>query len=240
MVVETFVLVHGTGHGGWCWQKVARAMRASGSDVYAQTLTGLGDRAHLIDCGVDLTTHVTDVSSLLFYEDLSDVVLVGHSYAGMVITGVAATVPDRLKQLVYLDAYVPDTRRPRQIDLWPPEMRARIEAEASSNRGLRLPPSPELMGITDPLVATWAQARITPHPMSSYTQAAPPGGARSSAIARAYIHCTEGPMAPVFAPFADTARAEGWVVREMPTGHDAMLVAPEALAELLLDLAREV
>jgi pimeloyl-ACP methyl ester carboxylesterase len=106
--MATFVLVHGTGHGGWCWQKVAPILRDAGSEVYAQTLTGVGDRSHLLECGVDLTTHITDVASLLFYEDLSDVVLVGHSYSGMVITGVAAAVPERLKQLIYLDAYVPD------------------------------------------------------------------------------------------------------------------------------------
>ena len=106
--MATFVLVHGTGHGGWCWQKLAPLLRAGGSEVYTPTLTGLGDRSHLLGCGVDLTTHITDVASLLFYEDLLDVILVGHSYAGMVITGVAATVPERLRLLVYLDAYLPD------------------------------------------------------------------------------------------------------------------------------------
>ena len=105
--MTTFVLVHGSFGGGWVWQKVTPFLRRGGYEVYTPRLTGLSDRSHLLDCGVNLTTHITDVASLLFYEDLSDVVLVGHSYAGMVITGVAANVPERLKLLVYLDAYLP-------------------------------------------------------------------------------------------------------------------------------------
>src|SRR5947208_6414024 len=121
--MATFVLVHGTGHGGWCWQKMVPLVRTAEHEVYTPTLSGVSDRSHLLDCGVDLTTHITDVASLLFYEDLSDVILVGHSYAGMVITGVAAKAPERLKQLVYLDAYLPDDGQ-SELDLWPAEMRA--------------------------------------------------------------------------------------------------------------------
>ena len=234
--MATFVLVHGTGHGGWCWQKVAPTLRAAGSEVYAQTLTGVGDRSHLLECGVDLTTHITDVASLLFYEDLSDVVLVGHSYSGMVITGVAAEVPERLMQLIYLDAYVPEEGE-SEVDLWPPEMRAEIEADTAASRGLRPPPSPELMGITDPAMADWVRARITPHPMATYTQPVPYGSARSAELPRAYISCTAGPLTSAFGHFADKARAAGWVVREIATGHDAMLTAPDAVAKLLLELS---
>src|SRR5512137_933571 len=101
--MATFVLVHGTGCGSWVWWKLTPLLRAAGHEVYTPTLTGVGDRSHLLACGVDLTTHITDVSSLLSYEDLTDVVLLGHSYAGMVITGVAALVPERIRLLVYLD-----------------------------------------------------------------------------------------------------------------------------------------
>lgn len=230
-----FVLVHGTGHGGWCWQKVAPILRAAGSNVFAQTLTGVGDRAHLFDGGVDLTTHITDVSKLLFYEDLTNVVLVGHSYAGMVITGVAATAPERLRQLVYLDAYLPDEGQ-SEVDLWPSDMRAQIEAGAQAGDGRRPPPSPEEMGITNPAVADWVRDRITPHPMATYTQPVPTGNSRSAALPRAYITCTQGPLTTVFGPFAEKARAADWDVREIEAGHDAMLTAPEAVAKLLLDV----
>lgn len=234
--MAVFVLVHGTGHGGWCWQKVAPILRAAGSDVYAPTLTGVGDRSHVYNAAVDLTTHIKDVSNLLFYEDLTNVVLVGHSYSGMVLTGVAATAPERLGQLIYLDAYLPDEGQ-SEVDLWPPDMRAEIERDAQAGNGRRAPPSPEMMGITDPAMADWVRERITPHPMATYTEAAPKGNARSAALPRAYISCTEGPLTPVFGPFANKARAAGWVVREMATGHDAMLTAPDAVAKLLLELA---
>lgn len=233
--MATLVLVHGTGHGGWCWRKVAPLLRAAGSEVYAQTLTGVGDRSHLLECGVDLDTHITDVSNLLFYEDLSDVVLVGHSYAGMVITGVAARAPERLRQLVYLDAYVPEAGE-SEVDLWPPEMRAEIE-EGAGDGETREAPSPEMMGIEDPEMAAWMRERLTPHPMDTYTQPAPAGDERSAALPRAYISCTTGPLTSVFGPFVEKARAAGWDVSEIATGHDAMLAEPEAVAETLLEVA---
>lgn len=235
----TFVLVHGTGHGGWCWQKVAPILRAAGSTVYAPTLTGVGDRSHLSECGVNLTTHITDVSNLLFFEDLDDVVLVGHSYAGMVITGVAAAAPERLKQLIYLDAYVPEDGQ-SEMELWPSDMRAEIESGAEDGDGRRPPPSPEMMGITDPTMADWVRRRVTPHPMATYTEAVPKGDARSASLPRAYIACTEGPLTSLFGPFADKARTAGWVVREIATGHNAVLTAPEAVAKHLLELSDAV
>lgn len=233
-----FVLVHGTGGGGWCWQKVARRLRAAGSEVYAPTLSGVGDRFHLLDCGIDLTTHITDVANLLFFEDLNDVVLVGHSYAGMVITGVAATVPERLKQLVFLDAYVPEEGQ-SEVDLWPAEMRTEIEGDEAAGRGLRAGPSAAMLGISDPAVADWYTARLTPHPMAAYTQPPPAGNARSAALPRAYIRCTAGPTVAIFGPFAERALAAGWEVRALPTGHEAMLIAPAEVAELLLELAED-
>jgi pimeloyl-ACP methyl ester carboxylesterase len=236
--MHPFVLVHGSHSGGWIWQKVAPLLRAGGYEVYTPTLTGLSDRSHLLDCGVDLTTHITDVVSLIFYEDISDVVLVGHSYAGMVITGVAAKVPERLKLLVYLDAYVPDDGQ-SEVDLWPAEMRAAIQADEAAARGLRQPPPPAIFGITDPEMADWVRARWTPQPLTTYTQPVPSGTARSAALPRVYIHCTGGPTTstPLFAPFAAKARADGWQVREMATGHVAMLTAPRELAGLLLELS---
>ena len=231
-----FVLVHGTGHGGWCWQKVTPLLRAAGCEGFAPTLTGLGDQSHLRDCGVDLMTHITDIASLLFYEDISDVVLVGHSYAGMVITGVAATIPQRLRLLVYLDAYIPNEGQ-SEIDLWPIEMRAKIFADEAAGGGLRPPPTPAFLGITNPEMVDWVKARITPHPLATYTQPAPIGSAESDALRRVYISCTAGPTISLFGRFAAKARACCWEVHEIATGHDAMLTAPNDVAELLLEIA---
>ena len=231
-----FVLVHGTSCGGWIWQKLTPRLRAGGHEVFAPTLTGVGDRSHLLHCGVNLTTHITDITSLLSYEDLADVVLVGHSYAGMVITGVAAKVPERLKRLVYLDAYVPADGQ-TEADLWPAEMRAAIQADEAAGRGLRPPPPLDLLGITDPEMASWVKTRVTPHPLATYQEPVPVGSAKSAALPRAFIHCTAGPATPIFAPFAAQARAAGWEVLELATGHCAMLTMPHEVAELLLKLA---
>ena len=233
--MATFVMVHGTGGGGWIWQKLTPLIRAAGHEVYTPTLTGVGDRSHLLNCGVNLTTHITDVASLLLYEDLSDVVLVGHSYAGMVITGVAAKVPERLRLLVYLDAYVPDEGQ-TESDLWPADMRASILADEAAGRGLREPPPLDFLGITDPEMAAWVKARMTPHPIATYTEPVPISSAKGAALPRTFIHCTNGPTTRVFAPFAAKARAAGWEVYELATGHCAMLTMPYEVAEILLKL----
>ena len=234
--MATFVLVHGTGHGGWCWQKVAPLLRTVGCEVYAPTLSGVGDRFHTASPGINLTTHTNDIANFLFYEDLRDVVLVGHSYGGTVITAVAATVPERLGMPIYLDAYVPEAGE-SQFDLWPPDMRAEVESEGAAGRGFRRPPTPALMGITDPALAEWARARITPHPLATYLEPVPPGDERSAALPRAYIRCTAGPITSLFEPSEAKARARGWQVRYIDAGHDAMLIVPREVADTLLELA---
>ena len=172
--MATYVLVHGTGCGGWIWSRLAPLLRAEGHEVHAPTLTGLGDRAHLLHCGVSLTTHIDDIANLLVFEDLFDVVLVGHSYGGMVVTGVAARRPERIAHLVYLDAYVPEAGQ-TELDLWPATMRAEIEEDEAARGGLRQPPSLDFFGITDPEMAAWMTARLTPHPLSTYTEPVPFG-----------------------------------------------------------------
>ena len=234
--MATFVLVHGTGCGGWVWQQLTRLLRARGHEVYAPTLSGVGDRSHLLNSSVDLMTHINDIANLLFYEDLSDVVLVGHSYAGMVVTGVAATVPERLRSVVYLDAYLPDEGQ-CEADLWPAPMRAEILDDVAAGRGVRQPPSLAFLGIADPEMGDWLQARMTPHPLATYNQAAPAGDARSAALPRIFVHCTAGPTTPLFATFAAKARGRGWQVYELPTGHMVMLTMPTELAALLTKIA---
>lgn len=236
--MATFVLVHGSNGGGWVWRQVAPLLRAAGHAVYAPTLTGLSDRAHLLGCGVDLTTHIADVAGLLFYEDLADVILVGNSYAGMVITGVAARAAGRLKLLVYLDAYIPEDGQ-SEADLWPPERRAIADAASAAASGLAQAPPPALFGVTDPGLVAWIAARLTPQPVATYTEPVPPGNAASAALPRVFIHCTANPPTTpdVFGPFAARARAAGWAVREIATGHLAMLTAPRELAAILQELA---
>jgi pimeloyl-ACP methyl ester carboxylesterase len=234
--MATFVLVHGTGCGGWVWQKLYPLLHAAGHEVYTPTLTGLSDRNHLLSCGVNLTTHITDIANLIYFEDLSDVVLVGNSYAGMVITGAAAEIPERLKLLVYLDAYLPDDGQ-SESDLLPAEVFAARQAEADLHGGVIQPPPPGLFGITNPQLTDWINARMTLHPISTYTEPVPAGDARSKAIPRLIIHCTGNPATTpdLFAHSAAKARANGWPVKDLATGHFAMISDPNGLAAILLE-----
>lgn len=234
--MATFVLVHGSNGGSWVWQRVAPLLQGQGHQVYTPTLSGLADRKHLLMCGVNLTTHIYDVANLLFYEDLSNVILVGNSYAGMVITGVAAKVPERLKRLIYLDAYLPDDGQ-SEADLLPAEMFAARQAEAAAHGGVLQPPPPGLFGVTDPSLMEWINARTTAHPIATYTEPVPAGDARSAAIPRTFIHCTGNPVTTpdLFGSSAGKAKAKGWEIIELAEGHLAMLTAPDKVAKILLE-----
>jgi pimeloyl-ACP methyl ester carboxylesterase len=239
-MAAAFVLVHGTGGGGWYWQFIAPLLRAAGHDVYTPTLTGVGASSHLsheLD-RISLDTHVKDVTNLLFYEDLSEVVLVGHSYGGMVITGVAAREPKRLAQLVYLDAYLP-LEGENEIALWPPDQKEKYYTDLASGIRFRPPIASSMFGITDPKMSKWVQERLTPHPYSTYEDPPASGTPESASIPRTYIHCTLGPLSSWMEPFAARARKLGWNVHTMSAGHDVMITHSNELAEILLRIAKE-
>lgn len=241
MTAAAFVLVHGTGHGGWCWQFLAPFLRAAGYDVYTPTLTGLGSSSHLSHelKRISLDTHVKDITNLLFYEDLSQVVLVGHSYGGMVITGVAAEEPKRLAQLVYFDAYLP-LEGENEIALWPDDQKEKYRADLASGIKFRPPPIPSsLLGITDHKMSKWVQERLTPHPYSTYEDPPASGTSESASIPRTYIHCTLGPLSSWMEPFAARARKLGWNVYALAEGHGVMITHPKKLAEILLRIANK-
>ncbi len=171
--MATYVLVHGGGHGGWCYTKVARRLRAAGHDVHAPTLTGLGERSHLLRPGIDLDLHIDDVVALLHYEDLRDVILVGHSYGGMVITGIADRASERIGRLVYLDAANPVNGQ-SLLDVAGPMIEATRPAGAVVDGvELVLLPSPEagrFYGVTDDDDVAWMADRLTGHPWACFEQ----------------------------------------------------------------------
>lgn len=233
----TFVLVHGGWHGGWCWNRVAPLLRAAGHDVWTPTLTGLADRAHALTPETGLETHIRDIVGLLEFEDLREVILVGHSYAGMVITGAAAKASQRIGRLVYLDAFVPRAGD-SLMNLLSPEREYFYRTSAvERDGGWYVPPPPiAALGVSDPDDVAWLEARLTYQPLRSFEQ--PLAEEAPPELPRAYIHCTEGPVVPSFAPFAAQARAAAaWTYAELATGHDAMITEPAALAGLLLELA---
>ncbi|MEU1517508.1 alpha/beta hydrolase family protein [Streptomyces sp. NPDC005811] len=233
--MSTFVLVHGAWHGGWVWQRVAQALREAGHDVYTPTLTGISDRAHLASPAVGLSTHVQDVAALIAAYDLQDVVLVGHSYAGQVITGVADRVPHRLTRRVYLDAFVGRDGN-AAIDLLPETVAGHYrESVAGPGFGWLIPVrSLTVLGVTDQADLDWLTPRLTPHPWRSYTEPLQLTGACEQ-VAATYVECTD--WMRVFQPHAEKAAALGWPVHHIPTGHEAMVTAPKDLAELLLAIA---
>ena len=235
-----FVLVHGAWHGAWCWSRVLPLLRADGDVAHAVTLTGVGERAHLLTADIRLATHVTDVLNLIECEELDDVVLVGHSYAGIVITAVAdalqRTRPGRLRHLVYVDASVP-----RPGESWSsahsPEIVAARVAAAMDSGGVSLPPpDAEVYGLSGADRA-WVNRRQTPQPFGVYRDPLAFDPAHIAALPRTFVDCT-APAYPTIAAARRRVRDEpGWNVMTLATGHDAMVSEPRALAQVVLTCA---
>jgi pimeloyl-ACP methyl ester carboxylesterase len=242
--MATFVLVHGAWAGAWVWKKIIPLLRTAGHDVHATTATGLGDRVHLAGPAVDLDTHITDVVNLLEFEELAEVTLVGWSYGGMIITGVAERVPERLAGLVYLDASVPaDGENGYDADRSSQEARAvdRRAAEAAGMPGfLVLDPNADwLRSLTlDPGDWEWLLAKLVPQPIATYTQPIRLGNPAAEAVPRTFVFCTEGKEADdISTSTASRLRsAPGWRYRELADNHLAPINAPQATAELLLSV----
>ncbi len=237
--MTTFVLVHGAWHGGWCWKRVTPLLRAAGHDVFTPTLTGLGERAHLSSPEIGLATHVEDVAALIRSEELTDVVLVGHSYAGLVIAGVAEHVGERLRHLVFFDSFVPH-HGVSLLDLAPPRPGGAADlAQREGPRAQYLPPGTmEFLGVSDPEDIAWLNRHLAPHPMKCFTDKSEQPANVMGRLPKTFIFCTVGRRGQ-FSRGANIARSEpGWQYREIDTGHDAMVTAPGALADLFLEAAQ--
>lgn len=241
--MATFILVHGAFHGGWCWKKFKSLLINQGHEVYTPTLTGLGERSHLASSQIGLGTHIQDIVNVLEYEDLKQVILVGHSYGGMVITGVADRVFKRIQHLVYLDAFVPKNGQALRHQFSPDNWN-RIE-----NRVIRLgdgwrwilpDPKQELSywGVTSSIDIDWLCKRLVPQ---SIQTAIEPLEIKNhsflSRIPRTFIYCTENRPNGTYHKSEVRARTEqGWRYREINTGHEAMVTAPQKLATLLIEI----
>jgi pimeloyl-ACP methyl ester carboxylesterase len=237
--MATYVLVHGGGHGGWCYQRVARMLRSAGHDVYTPTMTGLGERAHLVSPRVDLDMHIRDVTAVLHHEDLREVILVGHSYGGMVITGAADRAADRVGRIVYLDAANPVNGQ-SLLDVAGPMIKAvRPFGKTVDGVELVLLPSPDaglMYGVTDPGDLAWMAERLTGHPWKCFEQPLTlTNEAALWALPQYHIVCTST-LATRDPALMERARAAGrlW---EIDTGHDLMITEPRAVADALLQVA---
>ena len=231
--MATFILAHGAWSAAWAWKKVRPLLRARGHELHTPTLTGLGDRGHHASPAVDLETHVSDVVAMLDYEDLRDVVLIGHSYGGMVATGVADRVPERLRQVIYLDAFVPTEGR-CLLDYLPEGVRKHMVEHAAD--GWRVPPNP-IPPDTAPEDVAWIEPRRMTQPLRTFQQPLRLKRGETS-LPRSYIYCRLAPPGDPFRQFAERAKREGWRYLELDASHSPNVTAPEALADLLAEIAR--
>lgn len=228
-----FVLIHGGWGGGWCWRRVAPLLRNAGHDVHTPSLTGLGDRAHLGTPQIDLETHIKDVLGVLEAEDLDNVILVGHSYAGMVITGAADRAASKLRRLVYLDAFLPENGK-ASTDYLVPERAVHLHEEGKATGMVSMLPL-SVIGITCAADIEWVTRRSVKQSYRTFIQPVVLKHADTTAsIPKTFIQCTK-PATGTFDQFVARIRHQpDWQIHEMKTGHMAMMTEPEKLAELLL------
>lgn len=227
-----FVLVHGAWRGSWCWKRVRRMLAQQGHEVFTPTLTGLADRSHLLSEQVDLRTHTLDVLNLVQWEELDDFVLCGHSYAGMVVSGVADRIPERIRALVFLDAFVPADGE-CLADFAPVSGGELID-------GWKCPPISAAAFGDNAADQSWIDRQCTPQAVGCFRQPAELRGGISRIKRIAYVYASgwAGGESP-FKRFRDLARGRGWQCSDLDCGHDVMLDRPEEVAALLLDSLRE-
>jgi pimeloyl-ACP methyl ester carboxylesterase len=231
----TFVLVHGAWHGGWCWQRVADRLRGGGHRVFTPTLTGLGERSHLLRTGINLQTHIADVVNVLKWEGLTDVVLCGHSYGGFVISGVAEAMASAIRSIVFLDAFVPRNGETVQ-DLTGPAVQDGIRSALQCG-DLAIPPRPaEAFGV-NAADRAWVDRLCVGQPIGTFTDKITLTGARDRIARKSYIRA-KSYANPGFDRAYDAVKSDpAWRAYDVPCGHDVMVDAPDRLTEILLEAA---
>jgi pimeloyl-ACP methyl ester carboxylesterase len=232
---RNFVLVHGAWRGGWCWRRVADRLERKGHKVYAPSLTGLGDRSHLIGTRPTVSTHIDDIANIIRFEDLQRVILVGHSYGGLVISGVAEKVQPQLASIVFLDAFVPQNG---QTIMSLSRQGLRDNVNAAIRRGdLGIPPASAAIFNVNEKDRAYVDRKCTPQPIGTYGDPVRLTGAREKIARKTYIRA-KGFNSGGFDAIAARLRADpSWSVHDMPCGHDAMIDMPDRLTELLLAAA---
>jgi len=234
-MAHTFVLVHGAWHGGWCWLRVADRLRSGGHKVFTPTLTGLGERSHLLRPDIDIGTHITDVVNVIKWERLTDIVLCGHSYGGFVISGVAEMMAEAIRSIVFLDAFVPrDGDTPQSLT--GPAIQEGIRA-ALQRGDLSMPArSAAFFGVNEADHA-WVDALCVPQPIGTFTHKIALTGAQEKIARKTYIRAKSYANPGFDKAFAAVRADPSWRTYEVPCGHDVMVDMPERLSDLLLETA---
>lgn len=237
MAPQHFVLLHGGFHGAWCWREVAHALRQRGHRVTTPTQTGLGERHHLLSAAITIDTFIADLVEHIRYEEISDAVLVGHSFAGIALSGAADQIPGRIRQLIFLDSRIVQNGQ-SAFDSTLPELVTQRTAQAAQHGNLFLPPPPaESFGVPAGELADRVNRLLTPHPFATFRNRLRLTNPIGNGLPCSYIACTR-PATASLAPCRDWARQQpGWGYHELETGHDAMITAPLETAKLLMELA---
>lgn len=235
MSAKTFVLVHGAWHGGWAWLRVADRLRARGHIVFAPTLTGLGERAHLLDPDIDASLHVADVLGVISFERLDGFVLVGHSYGGCVVSGVAEAVPDAIRSIVFLDAFIPDDGD-STFDLVQPPVQQVIR-DALARGETTVPVRDAAAFKVNEKDRAWVDALATPQPIGTMTEKLALTGARERIPKKTYIRASGYPNVSFDKAYARVKADSTWRTYEVPCGHDVMIDEPDRLTEILIEVA---
>jgi pimeloyl-ACP methyl ester carboxylesterase len=225
--MTTYVLVHGAWHGGWCWQRVSRLLQDKGHTVHAPTLTGVGERSHLSNPGINLTTHVLDVVNEIRWKELEDLILVGHSYGGMVITGAAERLPGKIASIVYLDAFLPADGQ-SLYDI--------LGQEHESENGLVRPLPAEFFHV-NARDRDWVDRMMTLQSAACFSEKLHVSGALASIANKTYVMAKQGALPPIEANSARLSNDPAWRCRELDCGHDVMIDKPEEVVRILLDAA---
>jgi pimeloyl-ACP methyl ester carboxylesterase len=241
-IANTIVLVHGSCHGGWCWKKLVPFLKRDNNEIYTPTLTGLGERSHLLYQKINLSTHVKDVVQVFEFQDLDDVVLIGHSYGGMVIGGVADVIPHRIKSLIFLDAYIPQDGK-SAFDLVPglKDTYEQRSLKEKDKEWLVASYTPQEFGVTDSNDISWMKSRLCPMPFHTHDEPSIIKNIKFKGIPKTFITFTDFGES-MFKRYVEEktveeeALASDWNYHELKRGHDAIITAPDELSQLLMPL----
>lgn len=235
--MSSFVLVHGAWHGSWCWKRVRRALQSQGHEVFTPTLTGVADRSHLLSRAINLETHIQDVVNLIRWEELTDIVLCGHSYGGCVISGVADRLPEHIRALVYLDAFVLEDGENQMQHLSETQFHQFREGANNLGDGWKVPPIPAAVFNVNAADREWVDRQCTMQPIETLQQPLRFTGGIEKINNVTFILATGYTEGSPFPPFYEKAKRKGWKTRTVPCGHDVMLDLPEELTTLLVEEA---
>lgn len=234
--MATFILIHGMWHGGWCWEKIARLLRTAGHIVYLPTLTGLAERADMLNDDIDLNTHVQEIVDLISSNDLFKVILVGHSSGGFMTHVVADRIPERVAHIVNLDGMVPENGK-SLADLMGETWDFFKKKATESGNEWRCPPILEWTFGVSGAELEWIQSKLTPHPLKTLATPVTLENPKTKSIPSTFIRCSDGMTDEEVTDEEKKFAALGMNFRTLPTGHDAMITMPRELAGILLELA---